>query len=74
MTLVLILPAWLILLALVVGLCTAARVGDRIVVREPIGPSATGLPGTTEEYTLAPAPRTSSAGARGRVPTGNVAA
>ncbi len=71
MTLMLILPAWLILLALVVGLCTAARVGDRIAPRDPLGASGAGLPGTTEEYVL---PGTSSGGARPRVPAGNIAA
>jgi hypothetical protein len=35
MTLLLIIPAWILLLGLVVGLCTAARVGDTLESREP---------------------------------------
>jgi hypothetical protein len=37
MTLLLIIPVWLLLLGLVVGLCTAARVGDTLESCEPRG-------------------------------------
>jgi hypothetical protein len=44
MTLLLIIPAWFVLLGLVVGLCTAARIGDTLESREPgiaAGPAMT---------------------------------
>ena len=74
MTLVLILPAWLILLALVVGLCAAARAGDGVLTAELERRDSTGIAGPhAEEYIPRPAGMR-GAGARGRVPAGNVAA
>jgi hypothetical protein len=72
MTLLLIFPAWLVLLGLVVGLCTAARVGDTLESREPGTATATTTPRSRAEDC---APLTRQAGARGgRMPAGNVAA
>jgi hypothetical protein len=73
MTLVLLVPAWLILLGLVVGLCSAARAGDDRLAREQVQ----GLKLAKAEEHPQPArtqnARPSGAG-RGRRSVGNVAA
>jgi hypothetical protein len=78
MTYVLIVPAWLIMLALVVGLCTAARVGDRPMAQDPAASDGGAVtPGSQVDE---PTPLSRPGGVRpvtatrGRVPAGNVAA
>jgi hypothetical protein len=80
MTLLLIIPAWVLLLGLVVGLCTAARIGDTLESRE--------LPATGADWMTDSAPddnprlgsrdverSTAPAALRGgRLPARNVAA
>ena len=77
MTLVLILPVWLIMLTLVAGLCTAARVGERFVAHEMAcdgGPAKQGLQAEEPTPLSRPGGVRSATAARGRVAAENVAA
>jgi hypothetical protein len=77
MTFVLILPLWLILLVLVAGLCTAARVGDRLNTLEIASEGGPGTEGLEAEETTPlsrPGGVRSATGTRGRASAGNVAA
>jgi hypothetical protein len=72
MTLLLIIPAWVLLLGLVVGLCTAARIGDTLDSREPGVSAAPQTARSRAEDRVAP---TRQAGAHGgHMPARNIAA
>lgn len=68
MTLLLIIPTWIVLLGLVVGLCRAARVGDTLESREPSSVTGRHLARPRAED-RAPLSRPA-----GRVQAGNIAA
>jgi hypothetical protein len=71
MSLLLILPAWLVLLALVAGLCAAARIGDSAAAASELPPAAQERRprGRVAGDRHAPAGES-----RGRMPVGNIAA
>ena len=68
MTLLLIIPAWIALLGLVVALCTAARVGDKLESRQPGSAASRPFPRPRAED------RASLSRPAGRVQTRNLAA
>ena len=68
MTLLLIIPAWILLLGLVVGLCTAARVGDTLESRDPSSAAGPAFPRPRGEE------RAPMARSAGRMQAGKIAA